>query len=117
MKLTLLFPVIFSFSLFSAESAEKKPALTVEEKPRIVINDLPIILDDGLIPERRRTGEESGKIEKTLATKVRPAAYTGLAVAGMVATFPTPASIGFGIVAIINVYQGWQMNRKKKGRR
>jgi len=94
----------------------QRPPLIVEEKPRPVIDALPLLISDGVAGERRKTGREPGQLEETLATKVRPAAYTGIAVAGMVATFPTPASIGFGIVAAINIYQGWRMNRKKRRR-
>ncbi|PCI36597.1 MAG: hypothetical protein COB53_08960 [Elusimicrobia bacterium] len=116
MKLILLFPALIVFGASPHPKGKQQPPLIIEEKARTVLDDLPLILDDGLTDQKRLTGKEPGKIEEVLATKVRPVAYTGLAVAGMVATFPTPASIGFGIVAVINIYQGWKMNKKKKRR-
>ena len=113
-KKTLVLAAFLAGPVFAAESEPAKPPLAVEHPPKTVLDNLPVLIDDGVSREERRTGEKSGPIERTLGETVRPAASTGLAVAGMVATFPTPASIGFGIVAAVNAYQLFRKKRRKR---
>lgn len=117
MQIPLVLAALFAGGAVASGPEPAKPPLTVEQPPKTVLDDLPVLIEDGVSREERRTGEKAGPIERTLAETVRPAAFTGLAVAGMVATFPTPASIGFGIVAAVNAFQAWRANKRKRKRR